>query len=122
MGNPLAGKGLRNEKKKNIYITVGNLAVAVDLHFLSHVEILFLLHFEFFADAFTSSCSSSMYKESCLPGTSVINNILELYFASGVVLNLPWYLRVTVGTASSTKKVDLGRGSLRHSYFSSTQK
>ena len=53
-------------------------------------------------------------KESCLPGTSVINNILKLFFASGVILNLPWYLKVTVGAAFSPKKVDLGRGSLRH--------
>ena len=37
-----------------------NLAFAVDLLFLFHVKILFPLHFEFLADAFTSSCSASM--------------------------------------------------------------
>ena len=44
-------------RKKNSTMT--NLTFAADLLFLSHVEILLPLHFEFFADAFTSSCSAS---------------------------------------------------------------
>ena len=51
------GKRVAERKKKS---TMTNLAFAVDLLFLSHVEILFPLHFEFHADAFTSSCSTSM--------------------------------------------------------------
>ena len=51
------GKGVA-ERKKTSTMTI--LAFAVDLLFLSHVEILFSLHFKFLADAFTSSCSASM--------------------------------------------------------------
>lgn len=47
----------RCKRKKNSTMT--NLAFAVDLRFLSHVEILLPPHFEFFSDAFTSSCSAS---------------------------------------------------------------
>ena len=53
----LWANALRYEKKAS---TMTNLAFAVDLLFLSHVEILFQLHFEFLADAFTSSCSALM--------------------------------------------------------------
>ena len=44
------GKRVAVRKKKTSTMT--NLAFAVDLLFLSHVEILFSLHFEFHAYAF----------------------------------------------------------------------